>query len=176
MSNNSLEIKAIKGRSLWDDARRRFSQNKPAIISLIVLLVIILFSLIGPQFAVWSKEEIDWNAMGSAAILGMPSIDTGHYFGTDDLGRDIYSRVIQGTQISLMVGVIGASFAIIIGTLYGAISGYLGGRTDQIMMRIVDILMSIPFMFVLILLLVVFGRSIIMLFIGIGLFSWLDMD
>jgi oligopeptide transport system permease protein len=106
----------------------------------------------------------------------MPSFETGHFFGTDDLGRDIFSRVVQGTQISLMVGVVGAFIAVSVGTLYGAVSGYVGGRTDQIMMRIVDILMAIPFMFVLILMLVVFGRSIGMLFIGIGLLAWLDMS
>jgi len=164
------------GRSLWADARTRFMRNKAAITSLVILILIVLFSFIGPYFAVWSYEQIDWNTMGSAATLGMPSIETGHYFGTDDLGRDIYSRVIQGTQISLMVGVVGATIAVVVGTLYGATSGYIGGRTDQIMMRIVDILMAIPFMFVLILLLVVFGRSIVMLFVGIGLLSWLDMS
>jgi oligopeptide transport system permease protein len=164
------------GRSLWADARTRFLHNKAAISSLVILVLIVLFSFIGPYFAVWTYEQIDWNTMGSAAILGMPSIETGHFFGTDDLGRDIYSRVIQGTQISVIVGVVGATIAVVVGTLYGATSGYIGGRTDQIMMRIVDILMAIPFMFVLILLLVVFGRSIVMLFVGIGLLSWLDMS
>ena len=164
------------GRSLWADARARFMRNKAAMISLVILALIVVFSFIGPYFAVWTYEQIDWNTMGSAATLGMPSIETGHYFGTDDLGRDINSRVIQGTQISLMVGVVGATIAVVVGTLYGATSGYIGGRTDQIMMRIVDILMAIPFMFVLILLLVVFGRSIVMLFVGIGLLSWLDMS
>ena len=176
MAENMASFEHVKGRSLWADARRRFMHNKAAVVSLFILTLIVLFSFIGPKFAVWSNEEIDWNTMGSAATLGMPSIETGHFFGTDDLGRDIYSRVIQGTQISLMVGVVGAAIAVIVGTLYGAISGYVGGRTDQIMMRIVDILMAIPFMFVLILMLVVFGRSIGMLFIGIGLLAWLDMS
>jgi len=176
MAENLSEDSATSGRSLWADARTRFMRNKAAITSLVILALIVLFSFVGPYFAVWTYEQIDWNTMGSAATLGMPSIETGHYFGTDDLGRDIYSRVIQGTQISLMVGVVGATIAVVVGTLYGATSGYIGGRTDQIMMRIVDILMAIPFMFVLILLLVVFGRSIVMLFVGIGLLSWLDMS
>ena len=176
MAKNLSEDSTTSGRSLWADARTRFIRNKAAITSLVILALIVLFSFIGPYFAVWTYEQIDWNTMGSAATLGMPSIETGHYFGTDDLGRDIYSRVIQGTQISLMVGVVGATIAVVVGTLYGATSGYIGGRTDQIMMRIVDILMAIPFMFVVILLLVVFGRSIIMLFVGIGLLSWLDMS
>jgi len=176
LAENLAVDEQTSGRSLWADARTRFMRNKAAITSLIILILIVLFSFIGPYFAVWSYEQIDWNTMGSAATLGMPSIETGHYFGTDDLGRDLYSRVIQGTQISLMVGIVGATIAVVVGTLYGATSGYIGGRTDQIMMRIVDILMAIPFMFVLILLLVVFGRSIVMLFVGIGLLSWLDMS
>ena len=176
LAENLATDEQTLGRSLWADARARFMRNKAAMISLIILALIVLFSFVGPYFAVWTYEQIDWNTMGSAATLGMPSIETGHYFGTDDLGRDLYSRVIQGTQISLMVGIVGATIAVVVGTLYGATSGYIGGRTDQIMMRIVDILMAIPFMFVLILLLVVFGRSIIMLFVGIGLLSWLDMS
>jgi len=176
LAENLATDEQTLGRSLWADARARFMRNKAAMISLVVLALIVLFSFVGPYFAVWTYEQIDWNTMGSAATLGMPSIETGHYFGTDDLGRDIYSRVIQGTQISLMVGVVGATIAVVVGTLYGATSGYIGGRTDQIMMRLVDILMAIPFMFVLILLLVVFGRSIVMLFVGIGLLSWLDMS
>ncbi len=107
--------------------------------------------------------------------MGRPSLATGHWFGTDSLGRDLFARTVQGTQISLMVGLVGALIAVFFGTLYGAVAGYFGGRVDGTMMRIVDVLMSIPYMFVLILLLVVFGRSILMLFIGIGLISWLDM-
>ncbi len=176
LSNNLSELDEIKGRSLWFDARKRFFNNKAAVISLILLSMILIFSFIGPLFAKWTNEEIDWVVLGDISTLGIPSIDTGHFFGTDELGRDLYSRVIQGTKISLMVGVIGALIAVIVGTLYGAIAGYFGGRIDGIMMRIVDILMSIPYMFVLILLLVIFGRSIFMLFIGIGLISWLDMS
>lgn len=171
-----MNTSGVKGRSLWSDARRRFFQNKAAVGGLVALTLIVLISFIGPYFAVWSNEEIDWDVMGSAATLGMPSFESGHYFGTDDLGRDLYSRVLQGTRVSLMVGVIGAGISVLVGTIYGTVAGYVGGRTDQIMMRIVDILMSIPFMFVIILLLVVFGRSIGMLFLGIGLLSWLDMS
>jgi len=173
--SKNLSSEEIQGRSLWYDARMRFIKNKAAVTSLFLLLAILLFSFFGPFLAQWSNEEIDWSVLGDIANLGSPSFDTGHYFGTDELGRDLYSRVIQGTKISLMVGVVGALIAVLVGTLYGAIAGYFGGKLDNFMMRLVDILMSIPYMFVLILLLVIFGRSIIMLFIGIGLISWLDM-
>ena len=173
--SKNLSAEEIQGRSLWYDARMRFFKNKAAVTSLFLLLAILFFSFFGPFLAQWSNEEIDWSVLGDIAILGSPSFETGHYFGTDELGRDLYSRVIQGTKISLMVGVVGALIAVLVGTLYGAIAGYFGGKLDNFMMRLVDILMSIPYMFVLILLLVMFGRSIIMLFIGIGLISWLDM-
>ena len=176
LSKNFSESGGIKGRSLWYDARTRFLKNKAAVTSLIILSIILIFTFLGPLFAQWSNEEIDWAILGDISTLGMPSFNTGHFFGTDELGRDLYSRVIQGTKISLMVGVVGALIAVFVGTLYGAIAGYFGGRIDTIMMRIVDILMSIPYMFVLILLLVIFGRSIFMLFVGIGLISWLDMS
>ncbi len=166
----------VKGRSPWADARKRFFRNRAALVALVVLVLIGLFAAFGNSFAVWSNEDIDFEVMGSAATLGAPSIANGHYFGTDDLGRDLFARTVQGTQISLMVGIVGAFVAVVVGTLYGATSGYIGGRTDQIMMRLVDILMSIPYMFVLILLLVMFGRSISMLFLGIGLISWLEMS
>jgi len=173
--NNINNLDYIEGRSLFDDAKRRFLLNKAAMISLLLLTLIVLFSFIGPFFSQWTNEEIDWNALGNISTLGKPSISTGHFFGTDELGRDLYSRVLQGSQISLMVGFVGALIAVVVGTIYGTIAGYFGGKVDSIMMRIVDVLMSIPYMFVLIILMVIFERSVILLFIGIGLISWLDM-
>ncbi len=173
--SNINNLDYIEGRSLFDNARRRFLLNKAAMISLLLLTLIVLFSFIGPFFSQWTNEEIDWNALGNIATQGKPSISTGHFFGTDELGRDLYSRVLQGSQISLMVGFVGALIAVVVGTIYGTIAGYFGGKVDSIMMRIVDILMSIPYMFVLIILMVIFERSVILLFIGIGLISWLDM-
>ncbi|WP_347267278.1 ABC transporter permease subunit [Paracoccus sp. (in: a-proteobacteria)] len=171
-----LAAPEVRGRSPWADARRRFRRNKAAMVGLVVLVLVGLFAIFGNQIAVWSNEEMDFSVMGQAAQLGAPNWANGHYFGTDDLGRDLFSRTVQGTQVSLAVGLIGAAIAVIVGTLYGATSGYVGGRTDALMMRAVDILMSIPYMFVLILLLVMFGRSMSMLFLGIGLISWLDMS
>lgn len=165
----------VRGRSLWQDARVRFFRNKAAVLSLFVLIAILLFAIFGDSFNKWSNEEIDWGLLGKVKAEGGPSLENGHYFGVDEQARDLYSRVVQGTQISLMVGIVGALISVIVGTLYGATAGYIGGRVDNIMMRIVDILMAIPYMFVLIILLVAFGRSIFMLFVGIGLISWLDM-
>ena len=172
---DDMTLREVKGRSPWADARRRFVRNKASLGGLIALILIAIIALFGDSIAVWSNEEIDFNVMGQAYDLGRPSIESGHYFGTDDLGRDLYSRTLQGTRISLMVGIVGSLIAVVVGTLYGATSGYVGGRTDQVMMRLVDILLSVPFMFVVILLLVMFGRSLVMLFLGIGLISWLNM-
>lgn len=165
----------VKGRSLWADARARFFRNKAAVVSLIMLFCVGAFAVFGNAFAQYEGDFVDFSLIGSNAYLGVPSIETGHYFGTDSNGRDLFARTVQGTGISLMVGIVGAMVAVIVGTLYGATAGYYGGRVDGLMMRIVDVLMSIPFMFVLILMLVIFGRSIFMLFLGIGLISWLDM-
>ena len=166
---------AAGGRSLWSDARRRFFRNRAAVASLIVLVLVAAFAIFGDLVASWSNEEIDWSILGSVAEEGGPSIANGHYFGVDELGRDLFARTVQGTRISLMVGVIGALISVVVGTLYGATAGYFGGKLDGAMMRVVDVMMAIPYMFVLILFMVVFGRSILVLFIGIGLISWLDM-
>ncbi|WP_428242526.1 ABC transporter permease subunit [Gynuella sp.] len=175
LAENLVEAE-MSGRSLWKDAANRFIHNKAAMTSLVILGLIVAFTIIGPYVAVWDHENIDWDVLGDIKTLGAPSLESGHYFGTDESGRDLFSRVIQGTQISLMVGVIGSLIAVLIGTLYGATAGYVGGKVDGFMMRFVDIMMSIPYMFILILLLVVFGRSIILIFVGIGAISWLDMS
>ena len=170
---STLDDDSTDHRSLWQDALIRFTRNRAATGSVLILAAVGLFSLFGPVVSGWSTDAIDWNVIGNVETLGKPSQT--HYFGTDELGRDLLTRTALGTRVSLLVGIIGALIAVIVGTLYGAIAGYFGGRIDTVMMRIVDVAMSIPYMFVLILLLVVFGRSIILLFIGIGLVSWLDM-
>jgi len=165
----------VAGRSLWQDAITRFSRNRAAMLSFLALLLVGLFAITAPWLSIWSYEAIDWNVLGNVQTIGSPSLTTGHWFGTDELGRDLFVRTAMGARISLMVGIIGALIAVVVGTLYGTVAGYFGGRIDSVMMRIVDIMMSIPYMFVLILMLVVFGRSIILLFVAIGLVSWLDM-
>ncbi|WP_223163132.1 ABC transporter permease subunit [Roseivivax sediminis] len=166
----------VAGRSLWADARRRFLSNKAAMVGLVLLVFVTLFALFGGYLAQWSNEELDYNVMGVVAQEGGPSLENGHYFGVDELGRDLYARTVQGTQVSLMVGLVGALVAVVVGTMYGATAGYVGGRVDAAMMRAVDILMAIPYMFVLILILVMYGRSMTALFVGLGLISWLEMS
>ena len=166
----------VKGRSLWADARARFLRNRAAMVSVVILALVVLFAFFGQHLSAFDNETIDWDILGNVEELGRPDFASGHYFGFDESGRDLYTRVVQGTRVSLMVGVVGALIAVLVGTTYGAVAGFVGGRVDSIMMRLVDIFLSIPYMFVLILLLVVFGRSIGMLFVGIGLTAWLDMS
>lgn len=175
IAENVADHMAVQGRSLWGDARIRFRQNRAAMASVFILGLIVAFVIIGPFFAVWDNEEIDWVTMGDIVGTGMPSIESGHFFGVDDLGRDMYSRVIQATTTSLLVGLIGAAMALIVGTFYGITAGFVGGKTDSVMMRIVDILMAIPTTLIVILLLVVAGRSFFTLFLALGAVSWLTM-
>ena len=165
-----LESLELESRSLFQDAKIRFFRNKAAVFSLIIICIIILFVLFGQNLSQFSYEDTDWNLMQVA-----PSFETGHFFGTDDLGRDIFVRTLQGGKISLMVGLMGAFVAIFIGVFYGATAGFIGGKVDGFMMRIVDILASFPFMFFVILLVTFFGRNIGFIFIAIGMVSWLDI-
>jgi len=156
---DAAHLAEVQGRSLWKDARIRFFRNKAAVVALVCLIAICIFAFFGSALAQYERDAIDFTLSGPNAYKGAPSFETGHYFGTDADGRDLYARTVQGTRISLLVGIVGALIAVIVGTLYGAVSGYFGGRTDGLMMRTVDILMSVPYMFVLILMLVIFGKS-----------------
>ena len=160
----------IEGRSLWQDARRRFIHNRAALISLIVLLCIVMFVIFAPVLSSFAYDDTDWSMMSAA-----PDMVSKHYFGTDSSGRDLLVRVAIGGRISLMVGVASAIIAVIVGTFYGSLAGYLGGKVDAVMMRILEILNSFPFMFFVILLVTFFGRNILLIFVAIGMVSWLDM-
>lgn len=160
----------IASRSLWQDAFIRFKQNKAAVVSLIVIFLIAVFVLIAPWLSEYAYDDTDWNFMQQA-----PDFASGHYFGTDSLGRDLFVRVAVGGRISLMVGLSGAFIAVLLGTIYGAISGYFGGKVDSVMMRFVEILNAFPFMFFVILLVTFFGRNLILIFVAIGMVSWLDI-
>ncbi len=160
----------VEGRSLWQDAGRRFVHNRAAIISLMILIFITLFVIVAPMLAQFSYADTDWDMMSAA-----PDMASGHYFGTDSSGRDLLVRVAIGGRISLMVGVAAALVAVVFGTLYGSLSGYLGGKIDSLMMRLLEIINAFPFMFFVILLVTFFGQNIFLIFVAIGMVSWLDM-
>jgi len=162
--------KPIKGRSLWQDAWRRLRTNKAAIVSLAVLALIAVACVVGPYLLPYGLDDVDY-----AAFTTAPDFAAQHYFGTEANGRDLLVRTLYGGQISLMVGIVGTLVSLIIGVTYGATSGFLGGRVDSMMMRLVDVLYSLPFMFFVILLMVFFGRNILLIFVAIGAVNWLDM-
>ena len=159
MENNS---------SLWSDAYRRLIQNKAAMIGGIVLVVLILCAIFAPLIAPYSYSYQDLNLGASK-----PSWD--HLLGTDVMGRDLLSRILYGARISLMVGFVATSVALVIGVSWGIVAGYFGGRIDSVMMRIVDVLYGLPFIIFIILLMVIFGRNLWLLFGAIGAVEWLTM-
>ncbi len=158
----------IKHASLWGDALRRLRQNRPAWISLWALLLLSLIALFTPWMAPYAYDAQNLQ-------LGAVPPSSAHWLGTDDLGRDLLTRLMYGGRISLMVGFTATLVAVSIGITWGAVAGYVGGRTDAIMMRIVDILYALPFLLFIILLMVVFGRHLLLLFLAIGAVEWLTM-
>ncbi len=136
---------------------------------LAIIAVIILAALLIPPFLPWAFDIIDWNWVRAPPLTGS------HLLGTDSVGRDLLARTLVGTRITLSVAFAAAGVALIIGVAWGAIAGWIGGKTDELMMRIVDALYALPFMFVVILLMVVLGRSILLVFLGIGAVEWLTM-
>jgi oligopeptide transport system permease protein len=136
---------------------------------LIPVALIVLAALLLPLLLPWSSDAIDWDQVRAEPLTG------GHLLGTDSVGRDLLARLMVGTRITLSVAVAAALVALVIGVAWGAIAGWVGGKTDEVMMRIVDALYALPFMFVVILLMVVFGRSILLVFLGIGAVEWLTM-
>lgn len=172
LAEKDLVSGSIESRSLWADARIRFFRNKASVVSLFIMALIALFALFGGMFAQFSNDEIQWDALGMIAEKGAPSIANGHYFGLDQLGRDLYARVVQGSQISLMVALVSTIISSIIGVALGAIAGFYGGRVDNFIMRIVDIWYGVPYMLVIIVFMAVIGRSTTNLLIAIALISW----
>lgn len=136
---------------------------------LVIVLVIVALALSLPWLLPWTYDQIDWDAVRAPAFSGS------HIFGTDEIGRDRLARLAAGTRITLMVAIAAALVSLIVGIAWGATAGWVGGRVDEVMMRIVDGLYALPFMFIVILLMVVFGRSILLVFVGIGLVEWLTM-
>ena len=163
-----LEKTDERGSSLWQDAWVKLRKNRLALWGLAVLVILCVVSLLTPWIAPYGYEEQD-------LILGATPPSAEHWLGTDIFGRDMLTRIMYGGRVSLTVGFIATGVALIIGVLWGAIAGFAGGRVDAVMMRIVDILYALPFMIFIILLMVVFGRNLLLLFFAIGAVEWLTM-
>ncbi|GBU09527.1 oligopeptide ABC transporter permease [Gammaproteobacteria bacterium] len=160
----------LQGRSLWIDARRRLLKNKAAVVAMIILIIFTLMAILAPWIASHPLDEIYWDSIQVA-----PNIGEKFWFGTDANGRDLFVRTLYGMRVSLLVGLLATVVAVGIGITYGAVAGYMGGKTDMLMMRFVDIMYALPFMFFVILLMVVFGRNIFLIFIALGCVEWLTM-
>jgi oligopeptide transport system permease protein len=176
--NQTDTMSELKGRSLWGDARARLLRNRAAMASIIILGIIVLLAVFAPLLSPHAYDEVNYDLISCApswwpfeAMCTAP----GNIFGTDAIGRDIFVRVLYGARISLAVGLVATIVSLVIGVLYGATAGYLGGRIDDLMMRVVDVLYSLPFIFFVIILMVVFDRNFILLFVAIGAVEWLTM-
>lgn len=155
------------GRLLW----QRFAAHRAALGALGLLLLIVLALLAGPALSPHAVDSIDFDGEWATA----PSLVNAHWFGTDSLGRDVFVRALSGGRISLAVALAATLVSLLIGVSYGAIAGYFGGAVDEWMMRAVDILYALPFLFLVILLMVLFGRHVVLVFVAIGAINWLDM-
>ena len=173
MTVTSADVVAeIRGRSLWDDARARLFANKAAVACMIVLAVIVLLALFGPYISPWKYADVDWARLGDNQG---PTLAGFHIFGIDSNGRDVFVRTLIGARVSLAVGIAATFVSMTIGVLYGATAGFIGGWLDELMMRFVDVLYSLPYIFFVIILMVVFGRNLILIFVAIGAVEWLTM-
>ncbi|MCB2108242.1 MAG: ABC transporter permease subunit, partial [Rhodobacteraceae bacterium] len=162
---------SVQGRSLWQDAGRRLRANRAASASFVILLIIAVISIAGPYLLPWTYAEIDWDHVEGIG----PDPASGHYLGTDSVGRDLLARVLVGGRISLAVGMLATGVALVIGVTVGAVAGYVGGKVDQLLMRFVDLMYTVPLTFFVIILMVMFGRNFVLIFLAIGLFEWLTM-
>ncbi|PIR25904.1 MAG: peptide ABC transporter permease [Deltaproteobacteria bacterium CG11_big_fil_rev_8_21_14_0_20_42_23] len=159
---------AEAGTSLWQDAWKRLLKNRMAVASGAFILLTAALSLLSPLISPYEVDTVNYSAIGQGPSFA-------HFFGTDVLGRDLFSRCLFGLRISLAIGVTSTLVTFVIGVVWGAVSGYFGGKIDSLMMRIVDILYALPYMFFVIVLMTVFGRNILLLFAAIGAVSWLTM-
>ena len=157
------------GTSLWRDAWRRLLQNRMAVVSGAVLALVGVLTLLAPVLPGLPDPNVQNLELGAHG----PTLR--HWFGTDILGRDLFARVLYGGRVSILVGLVATLVSFLVGVSYGATAGYFGGRTDNTMMRFVDVLYSLPYMFLVILLMVYFSKSLWMLFAALGLVQWLTM-
>ena len=160
----------VQGRSLWSDARLRFMRNKAALISLGLLLFVALACVIGPWLLPHAFDSADWDAMSAA-----PSWKNAHFWGTDDAGRDLLVRCLVGGRVSLTVGLLATLASVSLGIVWGAAAGFIGGKVDALMMRIVDMMYAIPYLLIAILLVTILGREFYLVVLTITVFSWMDM-
>jgi oligopeptide transport system permease protein len=163
-------LEAIAGRSLWQDAWRRLARNRAAVAAAVVLAVIAILALLAPWLSPHPYDQVYWDR-----IQAPPDFANAHWFGTDGNGRDLFVRTLYGARVSLLVGILATGVSLVIGVAWGAIAGYVGGRVDDLMMRFVDLMYSLPFMFFMILLMVVFGRNFVLIFVALGAVEWLTM-
>lgn len=163
-------ILAIKGRSLWEDAWRRLSRNRAAVAGMVALGVLVLAAAVGPLLAPYAYDQVN------KADVWVPPLSGRHLLGTDALGRDLLARLLMGLRVSLAIGFIATLVSLVIGVAWGAVAGYVGGALDEVLMRIVDVLYALPFIFFVILLMVTFGSNIILIFVAIGAVEWLTMS
>ena len=157
-----------QGTSLWQDAWHRLAKNKLAVAGAILLILLALASFLGPLFLKHSYETQNLQ-------LGATPPSAEHWLGSDTLGRDLLVRLLYGGQVSIAVGLCATAVALTIGVVYGTTSGFIGGKVDAVMMRIVDIIFALPFTVFVILLMVFFGRKFVLLFAAIGAVQWLTM-
>ena len=158
------------GRSLWSDARRRFLRNRAAVISLALLLLIALACVAGPWVLPNAFDNADWDSMSNP-----PTLKNAHFWGTDDAGRDLLVRCLVGGRVSLMVGLLATLASVSLGIVWGATAGFIGGRVDALMMRVVDMMYAVPYLLIAILLVTILGREFYLVVITITVFSWMDM-
>lgn len=155
---------------LWRDAVRRLSRDRVAVASAVLLALMCAAAALGPILLDFREDEIDWGNMAMP-----PLAQDGHWLGTDRLGRDLLVRTLHGLRVSLSIALLATLVSLAIGVSWGAVAGYLRGRTDALMMRLVDVLYALPQVFFVIILTVVFGRSPATLLVAIGAFGWLTM-
>lgn len=160
------------GVSFWQDAWHRLRKHKLAVFGLVVVIVLGVLCFSEPLLC---RYVIHYTYDQQNLRLGPAPPSRQHWLGTDPLGRDLLARLLYGGRISLLVGLCGTLVSLVIGVIYGAVSGFVGGKLDMVLMRVVDILYALPFTIFVIMLMVFFGRSILLLFIAIGAVEWLTM-
>jgi oligopeptide transport system permease protein len=151
-------------------AAGRLRANRAALCALGIVATLIVAAIAGPWLNPNNGSSLDWDH-----VAAQPSLQRAHWFGTDRLGRDLYARTLEGTRVSLLVGLIASALSLSVGITYGAVAGYLGGRVDQLMMRLIEVLSGLPLIFFVIFLTVIFGQSQTLLFLAIGAVGWLTM-